>query len=132
MRLLNDKGRPFEQIEQFQSVIFQLRIRCIGPPIRGHVSVGFETMEGQRIFATTTKLCGLRPVEFTGERIIELVIPSIPVVGGIYRARARVGDEHAMTVIHELNSEPFQIESDRPEVGMVWMKHLWRFPGPSI
>jgi lipopolysaccharide transport system ATP-binding protein len=128
MRLLDGEGRQIQQVGQFETLVFQIKIRRIGRPMRGHVSIGFERIDGQGIFATTTKLSGLRPVEFAGERIIELVIPSMPVVGGAYRARAMVGDEHAMTVIHELESEPFQIESDRPEIGMVWMKHHWRFP----
>jgi lipopolysaccharide transport system ATP-binding protein len=128
MRLLDDKGKQVDRVEQFKPVVFQVKTRRIGRPIRGHLSIGFERTDGQRVFATTTKVSGLGPVEFTGEQIIELVIPSIPVVGGKYRAKARIGDEHAIRVIHELASEPFLIESDRPEIGLVWMKHHWRFP----
>lgn len=131
MRLLDDKGRQVEQVGQFETLVFQIKTRCIGRPLRGHVSIGFDRVDGQGVFTTTTKLSGLRPVEFAGERIIELVIPSIPVVGGTYRAKAMVGDEHAMTVIHEFDSGPFRIESDRPEIGMVWMKHHWRFPASA-
>jgi len=132
MCLLDDKGKPIERVEQFEPVVFQVRTRRIGPPIKGHLSVGFERTDGQPIFATTTKVSGLGPVEFSGEQVIELVIPSIPVVGGKYRAKARIGDEHAIRVIHEFDSEPFQIESERPEIGMIWMKHYWRFPGTTI
>jgi len=129
MCLLDDKGKPIERVEQFEPVVFQVRTRRIGPPIKGHLSVGFERTDGRRVFATTTKISGLDPVEFAGEQIVELVIPSIPVVGGEYRAKAMVGDEHAIRVIHEFDSEPFRIESDRPEIGVVWMEHHWRFPG---
>ena len=135
MRLVDDKGKQLEHVEQFETVVFQVRTRRIGSPIKGHLSVGFERTDGQRIFATTTKISGPGPVEFAGEQIIELVIPSIPVVGGRYRAKARIGDEHAIRVIHEFDSEPFQIESERPEIGMVWMNHHWRFPkapGPPV
>jgi len=131
MRLLDDKGRQVRQVGQFETLVFQIKTRCIGRPLKGHVSIGFDRMDGQGVFTTTTKLSGLRPVAFAGERIIELVIPSIPVVGGTYRAKAMVGDEHAMTVIHELDSGPFKIESDRPEIGMVWINHHWRFPGSA-
>jgi len=131
MRLLDHRGKRIGQIRQFETLVFQVRIRCIGRPMKGHVSIGFERADGQRIFATTTKHSGLMPVEFKGEKIVELVIPSIPVVGGTYRAKARVGDEHAVRVIHELDTGPFQIESDRPEIGMVWMTHEWRFPGTA-
>ncbi len=128
VRLLDDKGRPVEYVEQFEPLVFQVRTRRIGPPLKGHLSVGFDRTDGRRVFATTTKISGLDPVEFAGEQIVELVIPSIPVVGGEYRAKAMVGDEHAIRVIHEFDSEPFRIESDRPEIGVVWMEHHWRFP----
>lgn len=128
VHLLDGKRRPLEHIKQFQTVVFQVRTRRNGPPLKGHVSVGFGQPNGQKIFETTTKISGLRPLEFVGSQVIELVIPSIPVSGGNYRAHAIVGDEHALRLIHQLSSEPFIIESDRPEIGTLWIEHQWRFP----
>jgi hypothetical protein len=65
LRLLDDKGRPLERIEQFQPVVFQVRTRRIGPPLKGHLGVGLERPDGQLVFGTTTKISGLKPVEFT-------------------------------------------------------------------
>ena len=128
----DDKGAEVDRFEQFSTMVFEARTRCNGPPLKGHLSIRIEKLDGRRIFATTTKLSGHEPMEFDGVQIFELVIPSIPLVGGKYRAKARVGDEHALRLIHEFAGEPFLIESDRPEVGMVWMKHQWRFPGTTI
>ena len=126
--LRDDKGTAVNRFEQFATMVFQVRTRCSGPPLEGHMAMRIEQLDGHIVFATTTKLSGHRPMEFNGLQIFELVIPSIPVVGGKYRAIARVGDEHALRLIHEFASEPFMVESDRPEIGMVWMKHHWRFP----
>ena len=128
LRLLDDKGRSLERIEQFQPVVFQVRTRRIGPPLKGHLGVGLERPDGQLVFGTTTKISGLKPVEFTGEQVMELVIPSIPILGGSYRAKAVVTDQHTLRAIHELSSAPFLIQSDHPEMGILWMKHYWRFP----
>lgn len=126
--VLDDRGRPLEHVEQFQSVVFRVKTRRVGPPFKGHLSVGFEQLDGVNIFETTTKISGLQPIEFVNEQITELAIPSIPVVKGRYRVKAKIGDEHAIRLIDELGSNPFVIESGRPEIGMFWIKHSWRFP----
>ena len=132
MRFLDDKGRPIEYVKQFQSVVFQIRTRCTGPPLKGHLSIGFERPDGQVVFGTTTKISGLKPVEFAGEQVMELVIPSIPLVGGSYRAKVMVGDQHALRLIHELSGAPLLVESDHPEIGMLWIEHYWRFPETKV
>ncbi len=96
-------------------------------PLKGHLSILFERPDGQVVFGTTTKISGLKPVEFAGEQVMELVIPSIPLVGASYRAKVVVGDQHALRLIHELSSAPLLVESDHPEIGMLWIEHHWRF-----
>jgi hypothetical protein len=132
IRLLDDKGGLLEHVKQFQPVVFQIRTRCIGPLLKGHLSILFERSDGQVVFGTTTKISGLKPVEFAGDQVMELVIPSIPLVGGSYRAKAIVGDQHALRLIHELSGAPFLVESDHPEVGMLWIEHHWRFPETEV
>lgn len=124
----DDKGIEVDRFKQFGTIVFQIRTRCSGPPLKGHMAIRIEQLDGQIVFATTTKLSGHRPIDFNGLQVFELVIPSIPIVGGKYRAIARVGDGHALRLIYEFGSKPFLIDSERPEIGMVWMKHQWRFP----
>jgi hypothetical protein len=128
VRLLDEEGRTLERVKQFQTVIIQVKTRRTGPPLKGHLAVGLGQPDGQQIFETTTKISGLGPVEFAGEQVTELVFPSIPILGGHYQARAKVGDEHALRAIDELKSAPFLIESDHPELGIMWMQHYWRPP----
>ena len=126
VRLLDEEGRTLEQVRQFQTVIIRVKTRRKGPPFKGHLAVGLGQPDGKEIFETTTKISGLGPVEFVGEQITELVIPSMPILSGHYLARVKVGDEHALRAIDELKSAPFLIESDHPELGIMWMKHYWR------
>jgi ABC-type polysaccharide/polyol phosphate transport system ATPase subunit len=125
------QGSPLDRVQQFQTVIFRVRTRRNGPPVKGHASIGFEQSDGRQMFGTTTKISGVGPIEFAGEQIIELVLPSIPIVGGEYWAKAMVGDEHALRLIYELKSRPFVVTSDHPEIGMVWIHHHWRFQEPG-
>ena len=131
VRITDADRRSLERVKQFQTLVFQVRTRCTGPPLKGHLSLSLEQPDGRQIFGTTTKISGLGPVEFDGEQLIELFIPSIPILGGDYRAKVMVGDEHALRLIHELNSASFIINSDHPEIGMMWMEHHWRFPEPA-
>ena len=127
IHLVNERGEPIDRVKQFQPAVFRVKTRSTGPAVTGHLSIGFEKLDGTRIFVSSTKHSGLDPVDFTGEQIIELVIPSVPVCRGNYRARARVGDKHGHILIYDLASEPFLIESDRPAMGLMWMEHYWRF-----
>jgi len=131
IRLVDDKERRFESIEQFQTVVVQIKTVCTGSPMKGHLSIEVGRSDRQSVFGTTTKISGLKPIEFAGEQITELVIPSIPILGAGYRAIVSIGDEHALRLIHQVSSAPFTIESKRPEFGVVWIKHHWRAPGAA-
>ena len=132
VRLLNETGTSVKPLKQFDRVVVQVRTRRKGPPLKGHMSVGIGYVSGKWVFETTTKLAGIKEIVFAGEQVTELVIPRMPIMGGKFLVRARVGDEHALRVIHELNSPPFVIESENPELGMMWMEHFWKAPGEDI
>ena len=128
VRLLDEGKNPVAHIHQFQTITVQVKTRRVGKPIMGHLAVGFGFSDEVQVFETTTKMSGLDPILFSGEQTIELVIPSIPILGGNYLVRVRVGDEHAMREIDRMTHGPFVIESDHPEIGMMWMPHSWNVP----
>jgi lipopolysaccharide transport system ATP-binding protein len=128
LRLLDEEKNPVAHIRQFQTLVVQVKTRRNGKPILGHLAVGIGFPDEVQIFETTTKMSGMDPVVFSGEQVIELVLPSIPILGGNYLVRVRVGDEHAMREIHRMTYGPFLIESDHPEIGMMWMPHSWHIP----
>ena len=123
--LLDEDKNPVVHMHQFQTVIVQVKTRRVGDPTLGHLAIGFGFSDDDQVFETTTKMSGLDPIVFSGEQTIELIIPSIPILGDHYRVRVRVGDEHAMREIHRMNYGPFLIESDHPEIGKMWMPHSW-------
>ena len=128
VHLLDEENKSMTHIHQFQTLVVQVKTRRVGPPIKGHLAVGFGFSDDVQVFETTTKMSGMDPIIFSGEQTIELVIPSIPILGGNYRIRVRVGDEHAMREIDRMTHGPFVIESDHPEIGMMWMPHSWKTP----
>ena len=132
VRLLNENKEPVGDIHQFQAVIVQVKTKRNGPPIRGHLAVGFGFTDGAQVFETTTKMSGMDPILFSGEQTVELIIPSIPILGGNYVVRARVGDEYALRTIHQMSLDPFVIQSEHPEIGMVWIPHSWKIPEKDV
>ena len=115
-------------IHQFQTVIVQVKSRRVGAPLKGHLAIGLGFADGAQIFETTTKMSGLEPILFSGQQTIELVIPSVPVQGRNHWVRVRVGDEYALRTIHQMSHGPIDIESERPEMGMMWLPHSWSVP----
>jgi len=130
VRLLDEEKRPAAHIHQFQTLIVQVKTRRIGKPTLGHLAVGIGFSDDVQVFETTTKMSGLDPILFSGEQIIELAIPSIPIQGVNFLVRVRVGDENAMREIHRMTYGPFVIESDHPEISMMWMPHSWKVIQP--
>ncbi|MGM0427354.1 MAG: polysaccharide ABC transporter ATP-binding protein [Thermodesulfobacteriota bacterium] len=127
--IVDENRKPLHRVRQFQTLVIRVKTRRTGPPLKGHLAVGIGRPDTDPIFETTTKISGINSIEFAGEQVTELVIPAIPVQGGNYRARAKVGDEFALRPFYEMSSEPFLIQSDRPEIGMLWLEHHWQFPG---
>jgi len=123
--LLDESENPIDTARQFQTLIFQIKTCCIGPPIKGHLGLIIERPDGQPIFTTTTQSAGFAPLEFAGRQTMRLVVPSIPFFSGNYLAKVVIADEHVVRAIHELKCEPFLVESDHPEFGMLWMAHEW-------
>jgi ABC-type polysaccharide/polyol phosphate transport system ATPase subunit len=128
VRVLDSDGRPLKRIRHAQSVIVRIRTKRRGPPVQGHLGVALEGPEGQLIFGAMTKRSGLDAVTFSGGQVTELMIPSIPILCGLYWAKAIVSDEHGLRALHEMKSPPVMIESDHPELGMIWMDHRWKLP----
>jgi lipopolysaccharide transport system ATP-binding protein len=128
VRLLDKEKVPMAHIHQFESVVVQVKTRRLGEPVKGHLAIGFGFSDGTQFFETTTKMSGLDAILFSGEQIIELSIPSIPILGGNYVVRVRVGDEHALRTVHQMSHGPIVIESEHPEMGMTWIPHDWNVP----
>ena len=129
--LSDDRGHSIHKIEQFQPVTIKIITRCLGPDHTGHLGVAIKKPDNQLIFGITTKEDGLEPITFSGTQMVELVIPSCPLMSGAYQAAAIVADSHALVSIHENASDLFTITGKRPELGMFWIDHTWRVSPPA-
>lgn len=126
--VVDENERPAQQVRQFQDMVIHIKTRRTGLPLKGHLAVRVGQLNKDPVFVTTTKISGMNPVEFSGEQAIQLVIPAIPIQGRNYQVTAVVGDEFALRPFFEMSSQPFLIESERPDIGMLWLKHQWRLP----
>jgi ABC-type polysaccharide/polyol phosphate transport system ATPase subunit len=126
--LLEANGERMQRAVQFQPLILEVRTRRSGPPLTGHMAVTIEQIGGQLVFAATTKESGIGPISYFGDQTTRFVIPSVPLVGGRFVAKAMVGDEHTLRLIDQMKSPSFLIEGKRPELGMLWMEHHWQIP----
>ncbi len=123
--LLDEQKKTVKTLKQAGTLLVRVTTRQIGSPMKGHLAIGLEHAGGQLIFGTTTKLSGLEPIDFCGKQVHELLIPSIPVSGGSFRIKAIIGDRHTLRLVHEKISMPIAAESQRPELGMIWLDHQW-------
>jgi hypothetical protein len=92
------------------------------------VGVALMKPDEKIIFAAMTKRAGFKPLEFAGEQVTRLLLPSLPLGSGAYKISAAVTDEHGLNCIHDGRSEIFHVASEQPELGLCWMEHEWRLP----
>jgi ABC-type polysaccharide/polyol phosphate transport system ATPase subunit len=128
IRLVGANGEGLQRGEQFQPLILEVKTHRTGPPLMGHMAITIEQTGGQLIFAGTTKESGIGPISYSGDQTTRFVMPSMPLVGGRFVAKAMVGDEHTLRLIDQMKSPSFLIEGKRPELGMLWMEHHWQLP----
>ncbi len=126
---VDDSGRPLERVSRSDTLVLRIRTRRSGPPLKGHLGIGLLRPDDEMVFGTTTKKSGLAPLIFSGEQVSEFVVPGLPLLGGSFRALALVGDEHTLREIDQLQSPVFRVESEHPELGLVWLEHEWRVAG---
>ena len=123
------KGVRLERAIQFKPLVVKVKTHRRGVPIRGHVGIALMKPDEKIIFAVMSKKECPAPVEFIGDQVTELILPSLPLGSGAYKISAMVADEHGLSCVHDGRSEVFHVASDQPEMGMCWMEHEWRLPG---
>lgn len=122
-------GVRLERAVQFQPLLVNIKTHRNGTPFRGHIGVVLMKPDEKIIFAVITKKAGFEPVEFEGEQLTQLLLPSLPLGSGAYKASSLVSDECGLRCVDDVRSDIFHVASDQPEMGMCWMEHKWRLPG---
>ncbi len=127
--LTDVNGVRLERAVQFQPLVIKVKTHRSGPPFKGHVGIALMKPDEKIIFAAMSKKEKSEPVNFTGEQISEMVLPSLPLGSGAYKISAVISDVHGLAAIHDGRSDIFHVVSEQPELGMCWMEHEWRLPG---
>jgi len=132
MWIADADDNPLTLVELFKTVVLKIMTSCNCNAYYGHLGVALKKPDEQLVFVTTTKETGLDPIHFHGKQIIELVIPSLPLVSGAYRFGAIVTDSNGLHGVHDNVTELFHVDSSRPEFGSFWMDHKWRFAEKTV
>lgn len=127
MFLTDAAGTPVNTVTLFETVVLKIMTTCNCAGFQGHVGVALKKPDEQLVFVTTTREAGLGPIRFQGKQVVELVIPSLPLISGAYRFSAIVTDTHVLHGVHDNITDLFYVDSNRPEFGSFWMDHQWRF-----
>jgi len=121
-------GVRLERAMQFEPLLVNIKTHRDGTPFRGHMAITLMKPDEKVIFAVITKKAGLDPVEFAGEQLTKLLLPSLPLGSGAYKASALVSDEHGLRCVYDDRSDVFHVASEQPALGMCWMEHEWQLP----
>ncbi|MFH0994564.1 MAG: ABC transporter ATP-binding protein [Pseudomonadota bacterium] len=127
MFLTDTAGNPLNKVDLFGAVVLKIMTTCHRTGFEGHLGVALKKPNEQLVFVTTTREAGLGPIRFQGKQVVELVIPSLPLVSGAYRFSAIITDPHVLHGVHDSVTELFHVDSSRPEFGSFWIEHQWRF-----
>jgi len=126
--LTDAEGIRLERARQFQSLLVNIKTHRSGLSFKGHVGIALMKPDEKIIFATMTKRSGFEALEFLGDQMTQLLLPSLPLGSGAYKISAVVSDEHGLSCIHDSRSDVFHVASEQPELGLCWMEHEWRLP----
>lgn len=127
MFLTDVSGNLLNKVKLFETIILKIMTTCNTTGYQGHLGIALKKPDEQLVFVTTTREAGFEPIRFHGKQVIELVIPSIPLISGSYRFSAIVTDTHLLHGVHDNVTELFHVDSSRPEFGSFWVEHQWRF-----
>jgi ABC-type polysaccharide/polyol phosphate transport system ATPase subunit len=122
------EGVRLERAMQFQPLIVNIKTHRGGPPFRGHVGIALMKPDEKIIFAVMSKKAGFGHLDFSGDQVTRLLLPSLPLGSGAYKISAVVSDEYGLSCIHDSRSDIFHVASEQPELGMCWMEHEWHLP----
>jgi len=129
LEMINAQGQKLEHCQQSTSVVFRYQTRCPGEPFKGHLGFGIINAEEKFLFATMTHHLKIIPICFSGMQEGTIEIPSMVFQGDNFRAVLAVLDVHGLLVIDTYYSEPFAVLGKRPDMGLLWMDHVWCPPG---
>lgn len=106
------------------NLVFHIQIEARSPALNYHVSLSIKLENGLGLFVTGTHLKGESSLSGT-HRSIHITFPSVPLMGGVYTAHARLFDDQGFVVFHEMVMPPFEVRKSSKELGFCRLANYW-------
>ncbi|HRD65344.1 MAG TPA: ABC transporter ATP-binding protein [Candidatus Competibacter sp.] len=103
---------------------FRLRLESAHDDLPFHLTLSIKMDDGRGVYVTGTHLSG-RPPLCGRRREVLITYPSVPLLGGLYTAHARVFDDQGLMVYHEKVLPDLEVLKDSRELGVCYLENRW-------
>lgn len=124
--LKNSEGKETKVLKGGEQVELEIYYK-VNKPLEEYVfGMGFYTLEGVCIYGTNTKLDDIVVKHKKDEGYVKFLIPSLPLLTGIYGLNIAVVDENGTPMDFIRNYFNFNVVSDERGSGMIVVNHEWQ------
>jgi ABC-type polysaccharide/polyol phosphate transport system ATPase subunit len=95
-------------------------------PSQVHLAVGLDRNDGINVYATSTEMDDLAPVEVDGKTRVSFLMHNINLLSGEYNFHIVVMDDKAFNVITRYRTPNFSVARKTKELGIFRPDHAWR------
>ncbi len=124
LQVMDMSGNAIQKIPAMQDMMIRLKVKS-AETFNGHIGAGIFDLEDRLVFGTSTKHCGLTPINLSATQTFEVCFKSIPLKRGSYVIKGFVLDSECLRVIHEYSTEPYNFFSERPDLGYINIQAEW-------
>jgi ABC-type polysaccharide/polyol phosphate transport system ATPase subunit len=126
LKVLDRHNTEADMLKTFDPAVISFRIQCSKEDIKGHIGFTITRNDEVMVFGTVTVFEGLPPTDFKDGQEIQVVIPSLPLLAGMYHFMVIVADEHAMHPHDIQKTRNLQVMPGRREFGINYLQHEWK------
>jgi lipopolysaccharide transport system ATP-binding protein len=129
VELLDSGGQRAGRIVSRQPAALRMRVKA-GSPLSDFVfGYAISTVAGAPVFGSNTDIDGFVPVEFAGEGVVTLEIPSCALAPGVYSVDAAAHARDGAPYDYRRDVLRFEVTADSPVAGTWNPERRWRFDG---
>jgi lipopolysaccharide transport system ATP-binding protein len=127
IELLDDKDRKVDAFRTGDPVTVRMHYRALHPVTRPHFAIDILRGDLTECATLTTHIDGLDFGVVTGRGYVDVVIPRLPFLPGVYTMTFSILKENA-AAFHDRReyAYPFSIIGDRHRLGLVHIDHDWK------
>lgn len=124
--LKNNQGKETTVLKGGEQVELEIYYK-VNKPLEEYVfGMGFYTLEGLCIYGSNTQLDNLIVKHSGGQGKVKFIIPSLPLLTGIYGLNVAIVDENGTPMDFIRNYCNFNVVSDNRSSGFIEVEHEWK------